>query len=226
MLSPLMTVFVLAVLWLIVLVPMFLRRNDERRRDRGVDGFGRAMRALGRRSVTGQAEVFVAATEEPQRVSIAPAARRPEPAPEEALLHPVDRAEMSQARQQMMARRRRSLTVLGLGSLVFTLVAVFAGGVLWLPAIGFLLGLTGYLWFLRTQAVRDRERRENRRLREAERRPLGFDATDELTRFEVQPESVVRIDDDDLDLHDMDTIDLTGLYSDELAGDVAQRRAS
>jgi hypothetical protein len=221
-----MTVFVLAVLWLIVLVPMFLRRNDERRRDRGVDGFGRAMRALGRRSVTGQAEVFVAATEEPQRVSIAPAARRPEPAPEEALLYPVDRAEMSQARQQMMARRRRSLTVLGLGSVVFVLIALIAGGLLWLPAIGFLLGLTGYLWFLRGQAVRDRERRQNRRLRESQRRPGGFDATSELARFEQQPENVVRIDDDDLELHNLDTIDLTGLYTEELGGEVAQRRAS
>jgi len=41
------TVFVLAVLWLIVVVPMIVRRNDERRRERSVDGFGRAMRALG-----------------------------------------------------------------------------------------------------------------------------------------------------------------------------------
>jgi membrane protein implicated in regulation of membrane protease activity len=221
-----MTVFVLAVLWLIVLVPMFLRRNDERRRDRGVDGFGRAMRALGRRSATGQAEVFVAPNQEPPRVSVAPAARRPEPAPEEALLHPVDRAEMSQARQQMMARRRRSLTVLGVGSAVFTLIALVAGSLFWLPAIGFLLGLTGYLWFLRSQALRDRERRQGRQLREAQRRPVGFDATTELTRFEQQPESVVRIDDDDLDLHNMDTIDLTGLYTEELAGEVAQRRAS
>ena len=34
MLSPFMTVLVLVVLWLIVVVPMVLRRNDERRRDR------------------------------------------------------------------------------------------------------------------------------------------------------------------------------------------------
>ena len=50
MLSPMMTVFVLAVLWLIVVVPMIFRRHDERRRERSVDGFGRAMRALGRRA--------------------------------------------------------------------------------------------------------------------------------------------------------------------------------
>lgn len=226
MLSPLMTVFVLAVLWLIVLVPMFVRRRDERRRDRDVDGFGRAMRALGRRSVPAGTDVFVAQSNKPQSVAVAPAARRPEPAPQEALLHPVDRSEMSQARLEMMARRRRSLTILGLGSAVFTIIAVITGGLLWLPAIGFLLALTGYLWFLRSQALRDRERREARASREEQRRPHGFDATTELARIEQQPESVVRIDDDDLDLHNMDTIDLTGLYSEELAGEVAQRRAS
>ena len=48
MLSPMMTVFVLAVLWLIVVVPMLVRRSDERRRERSVAGFGAMMRALGR----------------------------------------------------------------------------------------------------------------------------------------------------------------------------------
>ena len=38
MLSPIMTVVVLAVLWLIVVVPMILRRNDDRARERSVDG--------------------------------------------------------------------------------------------------------------------------------------------------------------------------------------------
>jgi hypothetical protein len=224
-----MTVFVLAVLWLIVLVPMFLRRKDERRRDRGVDGFGRAMRALGRRSSSVGTEVFVPSSDEPDQpapVAVAPAARRPEPAPQEALLHPVDRAEMSQARQQMMARRRRSLTILGLGSAVFLLIALLGGGMMWLPAVGFLLGLGGYLWFLRSQAVRDRERRQVRRQREVQRRPRDFDATSDLARFDRQPDSVVRIDDDDPDLHNLDTIDLTGLYTDEGASAVAQRRAS
>jgi hypothetical protein len=224
-----MTVFVLAVLWLIVLVPMFLRRNDERRRDRGVDGFGRAMRALGRRSASVGTEVFVAPSDEPDlstSVAVAAAARRPEPAPQEALLHPVDRAEMSQARQQMMARRRRSLTILGLGSAVFVVIALVTGGVMWLPAAAFLVGLGGYLWFLRSQALRDRERRQVRRQREVHRRPRDFDATSDLGRFDRQPESVVRIDDDDPDLHNLDTIDLTGLYTEEGATEVAQRRAS
>ena len=36
----------------------------------------------------------------------------------------------------------------------------------------------------------------------------------------------MRIDDDDIELHNLDTIDLTGLYNDELAEAAAQRRAS
>ncbi len=51
MTSPMLTVVVLAVLWLIVVVPMIVRRNDDRARDRSVEGFGRAMRALTRRHV-------------------------------------------------------------------------------------------------------------------------------------------------------------------------------
>src|SRR2546423_1597634 len=52
MTSPFMTVAVLTVLWLIVVVPMVLRRSDEQARERSVRGFGRAMRALGRRPFT------------------------------------------------------------------------------------------------------------------------------------------------------------------------------
>jgi hypothetical protein len=37
---------------------------------------------------------------------------------------------------------------------------------------------------------------------------------------------VVRIDDDDIELQNMDTIDLTGIYEEELAAPAAQRRAS
>ena len=64
MLSPFMTVAVLAVLWLIVVVPMVLRRSDERRRERSVDGFrprdARARAAArGTPSRTRRAEVFV-----------------------------------------------------------------------------------------------------------------------------------------------------------------------
>lgn len=237
MLSPAMTVVVLAVLWLVVVVPMILRRNDARRRERSVDGFGRAMRALGRRAGVGalvgpeppsRTEVFVPQTARPPRT--AAAARRPVPAVQEALMYPVDPAEMSEARAQMMARRRRSLIILVGGSVLFGLLGFLFGGLLWWLAAAFGVGLLGYLYFLRTQALHDRDRRAGRQERAVGRRSPGFDATSDMGRFEELPESVVRIDDDDLALHSMDTIDLTGLYSDDLSvpgsATAAERRAS
>ncbi len=262
--SSALTVLVLAVLWLVVVVPMLVRRKDERAPERSVARFGRAMRALTRRqslhdvalaprSVDGaaaddadwvtprsapvEAQVFV-----PGRSSsshIPSAARRPVPAAREALMYPVDRTEMSAARRQMMARRRRSLTILGLGLLITLVASFIAGG--WLPwtfALLFLAATGGYLLFLRSQALRDRDRREAR-LRRADRFAAAeWDATeledDEPAEdggvaphsFRPPIETVVRIDDDDLELQIMDTVDLTGLYSGaELADEPIQRRA-
>jgi hypothetical protein len=226
MLSPFMTVVVLAVLWLIVVVPMILRRSDERRRERSVENFGRAMRALGRRASTvddDHAEVFVPRQ---HRAKLAAPARRPVPAAQEALMYPPDRGDLSEARARMLARRRRSLGTLIGGSVIFGAAGLIMGGALWFIALGFGVGLLGYLWFLRSQTLKDRSRRETRQLRAATRRPEGYDATADVGRFVEPAESVVRIDDDDIDLHSMDTIDLTGLYGEELAPTAAQRRAS
>jgi hypothetical protein len=221
-----MTVFVLAVLWLIVVVPMIVRRNDERRRERSVDGFGRAMRALGRRPhADARTEIFV--PRERRAAIPAAATRRPVPAAQEALMYPVDRSEMSAARAHMMARRRRSLGILIAGSVLFSGLALLMGGIVWLLAAPFLAGFAGYLYFLRSQALRDRERRHTRQQRATSRRTTGYDATSEIARFDEMPESVVRIDDDDIELHNLDTVDLTGLYNEELAAQsTAQRRAS
>jgi Flp pilus assembly protein TadB len=228
-LSPTMTVFVLAVLWLIVVAPMVVRRNDERRRDRSIDGFGRAMRALGRRPKAGEGtrqEVFVPMTS-PTQVAQAPSvpARRPVPAAQEALMFPVDRSDMSASRAQMMARRRRSLTILGAGTVLFLPIALFVGGMTWLAALPFTLGLAGYLYFLRSQAVRDRSRRAHRQERARSTRSSGVDATDETMEFPLAAPTVVRIDDDDIELQNLETIDLTGLYTEELT-QTADRRAS
>ena len=227
MLSPFMTVAVLGVLWLIVVVPMVLRRTDEKRRERSVAEWGRGMRALGRRAhadtPAARSEVFVP---RPSRAPLATPARRPVPAAQEALMYPPDRSELSEARAQMLARRRRSLGILFGGSLIFGLLALMVGGSTWLLAAPFMIGLAGYVLFLRNQALHDRARRESRQLRAAHRRPVGYDATEEVDRFEQAPESVVRIDDDDIQLQSMDTIDLTGLYSEETVAAGAQRRAS
>jgi len=222
-LSPMMTVFVLAVLWLIVVVPMLVRRNDERRRERSVDGFGRAMRALGRRGGAAESrhDVFVPSSR--QAAATAVSTRRPVPAAQEALMYPVDRSEMSAARASMMKRRRRSLCILGLGTIGLVPTAFVMHGIMWLVALPFVLGLAGYLWFLRSQALRDRERRLARQQRALERRGRDVDATSDEAYFAAVPDSVVRIDDDDIELQTMDTIDLTGLYTEE-PGEVAQQR--
>jgi membrane protein implicated in regulation of membrane protease activity len=229
-LSPMMTVFVLAVLWLIVVVPMLFRRHDERRRERSVDGFGRSMRALGRRAPASDArtEVFVPSARRAEDTAVS--TRRPVPAAQEALMYPVDRSEMSEARAQMMARRRRSLGILGAGTVVLAPTAFLVGGLMWLVAAPFAIGLVGYMLFLRSQAQRDRDRRHNRQQRAAQRRTRSVDMTAAAPapapQAPAQAESVVRIDDDDIELHNLDTVDLTGLYNDQIAEAAAQRRAS
>lgn len=232
MLSPAMTVVVLAVLWLIVVVPMVVRRNDERRREKDIAGFGRAMRALGRRAVaTAPAEPeqdgFVArASQDRPAADLAKPDRIPVPVAQEALMYPVDRTEISAARARMMARRRRSLIVLVGGTVIVGMLALISGGAAWFVFGGFALGLVGYLYFLRSQALRDKRRREMRQARAQRRRPIGYNVTEDPTRLDAAPASVVRIDDDDVELHSMDTMDLTGLFEAERPAEAVQRRAS
>jgi hypothetical protein len=230
MLSPMMTVIVLAVLWLIVVVPMIFRRHDEGARERSVAMFGRTMRALGRRAHASRenAEVFVP-TARPAPAQRAVSTRRPVPAAEEALMYPVEHGEMSDARVAMMARRRRSLGILGVGAVVLVPTALITGGLMWLIAAPFAFGLAGYLLFLRSQAQKDRDRRDLRRERASDRRVHGRDVTvyaEPALLAPEQAESVVRIDDEDIELQNLDTVDLTGLYSEQLAEPAAQRRAS
>jgi hypothetical protein len=243
-----MMVVVLAVLWLIVVVPMVVRRNDERRRDRSIVGFGQAMRALGRRASA--AEVFVASRaraslkvdqdsalteridyddEAVQAARSAPrvAARSPELSEftaEEALMNHTDRAEISAARAAMLRRRRRALGTLIGGAVLFTVLAVALGGLLWAPAGLFLAGVGAYLFFLRHLALQDQARRLGASMVERED-VVAYEVT-EQPRFASPPESVVRIDDDDLELQNLDTIDLTGIYTEEVVEQTAHRRAS
>ena len=91
------------------------------------------------------------------------------------------------------------------------------------------MGLAGYLLFLRSQAQKDRDRRSLRQQRATERRGRGRDVTvyaEPALLAPEQRESVVRIDDEDIELQNLDTVDLTGLYSEKLAEPAAQRRAS
>src|SRR5579875_630478 len=152
MFSPMMTVVVLAVLWLIVVIPMLVKRKDDRAGERSAARFGSAMRALSsRRSlvmltrtvspelddepapINTHAQIFV-----PGRPT---ADRRPVPAAMEATMYPdrFEKADLSEARRQMMARRRRSLTLLTLGTVIGLLWGVAAGGAMaWTVAVLFL----------------------------------------------------------------------------------------
>lgn len=247
MTSPMVTVVVLAVLWLVVVVPMVLQRTDERADERSVERFGRAMSVLGsKRPVmarrvadpadpgdatmvlarTGPSvpEVFVSGE---QRAMVAGvASRRPIPVAKEALMHPVERSEMSAARAQMLARRRRSLSILGAGAVLSLLLLLIRGGTLvTLAAIAFTVGLGGYLWFLRSQATRDAARRANRLARAASSRlDASHDAFEPAYAAHFS-DTVVALDDDSVEFDHLDTVDLTGLYL-EATEQLHQRRSA
>jgi hypothetical protein len=250
MLSPMMTVLTLAVLWLIVVIPMIIQRIDERAGERSVARFGGAMRALAsRKSLNALARPMArdegssdarSAQKRPHpasrsqvfvpggAASVPAAARRPVPAAMEAVMYPdrIAKADMSAARRQMMSRRRRSLTLLSVGTIGGLIWAIASSGLAaWSVGTVFVLSLAGYLYFLRSQALRDRERRENRLSRSGLGRSRSYDLTEQIPVYS-DAETVVRIDDDDVELHGIaDTVDLTGLYQDEEFDDRAMRRA-
>jgi hypothetical protein len=246
-----MTVLVLAVLWLIVVIPMIIQRLDDRAGERSAARFSGAMRALSsRRSLGALARPAARDDGDPESMatkaakarpasrpqvfvpgapsSLPAAARRPVPAAMEAVMYPdqIDKADMSDARRQMMARRRRSLTLLTAGTVLGLLWAIAGGStVAWTAALVFSASFAGYLYFLRSQALKDRERRENRLSRSGFGQPTSYDVTEQIPVYS-DPDTVVRIDDDDVALYGMaDTVDLTGLYQDEQFDDRAMRRA-
>jgi hypothetical protein len=253
---PTLTVLTLLVLWLIVLVPMIFRSVDERAQLRSVRRFGRSMRLLNRGHVkaggvssssvgteysdvtyvqpkitSAREELFVSGSRGHVRadadLDLEMAARRPVPAAQEAQMYSEEHLEMSAARRKMMARRRRSLTILGIGSVLGLLLSFVVGGALIAVATTmFVLGLGGYVYFLRSQALHDRERREHRQERAAARRPHSYEVAEAGEYVEELPASAVQIDDDSIELHNLDTIDLTGVYAEESFEPVARRRAS
>jgi len=231
MTSPAFTVAVLAVLWLIVVVPMVVRRKDQRAGERSVRGFRSAMRALASRrsglpddapKVLARASAPAASVSVPTRTP-AVTTRRPVPVARESVMYASDR-QMSEARRRMLIRRRRALAVLVLGTMAFLGLAVLRGGKVWWSVAGlFALALCAYVYFLRALAIRDQERREVRRTRAEVRPSRSYDVTADPVR-PLRPETVVHIDDEDVALMQLDTVDLTGLYN-EADKDVPVRRA-
>ena len=218
-----MTVAILTVLWLIVVVPMIVHRGDKAARTRAQS---RRRRRVELTQVVSPAAdshrqwpAYGAAGLHPAR---AHAARGPVLAAEETTMESVHETEISAPREAMLRRRRRSLSVLAVGSVISVVLAAVTGGATWFIAGAFVLGMVGYFYSLRKQALRDRERRAARQLRAAHR-PSEVDAT--RSSLARPPDSAVRIDDEDVELYAMDTVDLSGVYVERVEYIEEHRRA-
>lgn len=144
--STILMAIVLVVMWLVVLVPMFVRRGDERTEARSMDRFATAMRVLSRRGpssggVAGRRRYVTAA-----------------PAPYADGASPVRTA----ARVRMLRRRRRTLGVLAATAVVGIPAALAVSPLLWVAQVPALILLGGYVAWLRAQVRREQDRRTRR----------------------------------------------------------------
>jgi hypothetical protein len=137
---------VLVSMWLVVLVPMFVRRGDDRAEFRSMDRFATAMRVLSRRA---PASGGVAGR---RRYATAP------PAPYADGTSPIRTA----ARERMLRRRRRTLAVLAGITVLGAPAALALSSWLWLAQVPATLMLAGYVGWLRAQVRREYERRTRR----------------------------------------------------------------
>jgi hypothetical protein len=144
--STILMAIVLVIMWLVVLVPMFVRRGEERAELRSMDRFATAMRVLSRRAPSGGG---IAGR---RRYATAP------PAPYADGASPVRTA----ARERMLRRRRRTLATLAGIAVVAAPAALALGSWLWLLQVPATLLLAGYVGWLRTQVHREYERRTRR----------------------------------------------------------------
>lgn len=145
--STILMAIVLVVMWLVVLVPMFVRRGDERAETRSTERFATAMRVLSRRTpgtggVAGRRRYVTAA-----------------PAPYADGASPVRTA----ARDRMLRRRRRTLAVLAATAVFAAPAALLVSPWLWLAQLPATLMLVGYVGWLRQQVRREQVRRSRRR---------------------------------------------------------------
>jgi hypothetical protein len=137
---------VLVIMWLVVLVPMFVRRGEDRAELRSMDRFATAMRVLSRRAPSSGG---VAGR---RRYATSP------PSPYADGTSPIRTA----ARERMLRRRRRTLAVLAGIALLAAPAALALSPWLWLAQVPATLLLIGYLGWLRTQVRREYERRTRR----------------------------------------------------------------
>ncbi len=143
--STILMAIVLVIMWLVVLVPMFVRRGEDRAEIRSMDRFATAMRVLSRRAPTSG----VAGR---RRYATAP------PAPYADGTSPIRTA----ARERMLRRRRRTLIMLAGIAVLAAPAALALSSWLWLTQVPATLMLAGYVAWLRAQVRREHERRTRR----------------------------------------------------------------
>jgi hypothetical protein len=136
---------VLVIMWLVVLVPMFVRRGEDRAELRSMDKFATAMRVLSRRAPS-------SGLAGRRRYATAP------PAPYADGASPVRTA----ARERMLRRRRRTLATLAATAALAAPAALALSPWLWLAQVPATLLLAAYVGWLRAQVRREYERRTRR----------------------------------------------------------------
>lgn len=144
--STILMAIVLVIMWLVVLVPMFVRRGDDRAEVRSMDRFATAMRVLSRRApssggVAGKRRYATAA-----------------PTPYADGASPIRTA----ARERMLRRRRRTLAVLAATAVLAAPAALAVSSWLWFVQVPATLLLAGYVVWLRAQVSREHDRRTRR----------------------------------------------------------------
>jgi hypothetical protein len=226
--STILMAIVLVIMWLVVLVPMFVRRGDDRAEVRSMDRFATAMRVLSRRAptssgVAGKRRYATAA-----------------PTPYADGASPVRTA----ARERMLRRRRRTLAVLAATAVLAVPAALTVSSWLWFAQLPATLLLAGYVGWLRAQVRREQDRRARRAamfgeataaapaehavrrparitaavaaeeapaVRDRSWRPVPVPAPTYVTAPVVRrrTESTIDLDDDDLTFADLDTLAAT-----------------
>ncbi|HVQ94759.1 MAG TPA: hypothetical protein VMU51_27235 [Mycobacteriales bacterium] len=138
--STILMVIVLVVMWLVVLVPMFVRRHEDPSEARPGERIATAVRVLARRT---------------QPAAEVPADPQPAAQPRSAAFR-------VEAHRRMLRRRRRTLALLAVVAATGTAAAPIVSGWLW-PVAGIAATLfASYLIWLRQQVRRQQERWQRR----------------------------------------------------------------
>lgn len=150
--STILMVIVLVVMWLVVLVPMFVRRHEEPKDSRSRERIATAVRVLSRRSQRAPAVQPMSAS----RPAVDPAVEFARPRSVAAARVRAD------AHRRMLARRRRTLTALALLTLAGAGGGAVLAGWLWSVAVVGAMLFSSYLVWLRQQVRRQQERWQRR----------------------------------------------------------------